>query len=208
MTCDVDVDVGVVLLWWCGGVHMEIMKSAELIPMAETGERNDADRRPIKDDEEGKLLHRHLSSTILIHNIIRTMMRSLLLTFPILITCLASAALTQASPFTKPEPPLQAPMIHQAPGIVLPGSPSSNGNDNDDGASPVGIIISDVLGRDRSISIFASLSRDVDSVAARLQNGRLNATVLAPLNAEIAKLPRKPWEGMIHQMLGFGVLGR
>lgn len=84
-------------------------------------------------------------------------------------------------------------MAQQAPGIALPGLDKPSHNDSNDPSDAT--IISDVLGRERSVSIFASFSRDVESVAERLQDGSLNATVLAPSNAEIAKLPRKPWEG-------------
>ena len=57
-----------------------------------------------------------------------------------------------------------------------------------------GVKISDVLGRDRSINIFTGLIRDVESAASRLADGTANTTVLAPLNSEMTKLPRKPWE--------------
>lgn len=56
------------------------------------------------------------------------------------------------------------------------------------------VIISDVLGKERSIQIFAGFTRDIDSVASRLDSQKENTTVLAPLNAGVTKLPRKPWE--------------
>ena len=56
------------------------------------------------------------------------------------------------------------------------------------------VILSDVMGRDRSINIFAGFIRDIESAALRLDNEGKNTTVLAPLNSAIESLPRKPWE--------------
>ncbi len=56
------------------------------------------------------------------------------------------------------------------------------------------MILSDVMGRDRSINIFAGLVRDIESVSRRLDDSSKNSTVLAPLNSAVEKLPRKPWE--------------
>lgn len=70
------------------------------------------------------------------------------------------------------------------PSIVMP--PASSSND-----AP---ILSDVMGRDRSINIFSGFTRDVDSVSARLNDGSQNATILAPDNSALHDLPRKPWE--------------
>jgi hypothetical protein len=53
--------------------------------------------------------------------------------------------------------------------------------------------ISDVLGRERNINIFAGFTRDIESVSQRLE-GSKNTTLLAPLNSAITRLPRKPWE--------------
>lgn len=76
------------------------------------------------------------------------------------------------------------------PNIVLPPSKESDkpSKDSDE------VIISDVIGKDRVINIFAGFTRDVESISNRLENGEQNTTVLAPLNSEIQKLPRKPWE--------------
>lgn len=35
---------------------------------------------------------------------------------------------------------------------------------------------------------------DIDTVSNRLDSSSSNTTVLAPLNSEVTKLPRKPWE--------------
>ena len=55
-------------------------------------------------------------------------------------------------------------------------------------------MIADVIGKERIINIFAGFTRDIDSISKRLEEGTQNVTVLAPLNSEIQKLPRKPWE--------------
>ncbi|KAI1334134.1 hypothetical protein F5Y15DRAFT_402762 [Xylariaceae sp. FL0016] len=56
------------------------------------------------------------------------------------------------------------------------------------------VLISDVMGRDRSMNVFAGFTRDVATVSYRLDSATQNSTVLAPLNSAIEKLPRKPWE--------------
>ncbi|CEL08386.1 Putative FAS1 domain-containing protein [Aspergillus calidoustus] len=55
-------------------------------------------------------------------------------------------------------------------------------------------IISDVLPKTRGINIFASLTRQFESVEGRLNDPSQNVTVLAPRNSAIQDLPRKPWE--------------
>ncbi|OBT89740.1 hypothetical protein VE02_01392 [Pseudogymnoascus sp. 03VT05] len=56
------------------------------------------------------------------------------------------------------------------------------------------VILCDVLGRDRSINIFAGFTRDIEAISKRLEDGQQNTTILAPLNSAITGLPRKPWE--------------
>lgn len=56
------------------------------------------------------------------------------------------------------------------------------------------VILSDVLGRDRSINIFAGFTRDFATVTQRFEDSALNTTILAPVNSAIMALPRKPWE--------------
>ncbi|KAL4902629.1 hypothetical protein BDW74DRAFT_158198 [Aspergillus multicolor] len=65
--------------------------------------------------------------------------------------------------------------------------PVTQGGNND-------LIISDVLPKTRGINIFASLTRQFESVEARLNDRSQNVTVLAPRNSAIQDLPRKPWE--------------
>ena len=84
------------------------------------------------------------------------------------------------------------PLPNPFPNIPFPGS-----SDKGDDASPPAsgdLMISDVIGKERSINIFAGLTRDTDTIAARLDATDKNSTVLAPLNSAIQKLPRKPWE--------------
>ncbi|KAM3069341.1 hypothetical protein ACMFMG_010844 [Clarireedia jacksonii] len=65
-------------------------------------------------------------------------------------------------------------------------------------SDPVGggdtIILSDVLGRDRSINVFAGFTRDIASISERLADSGQNTTILAPVNSAIMGLPQKPWE--------------
>lgn len=56
------------------------------------------------------------------------------------------------------------------------------------------VILSDVLGRDRSINIFAGFTRDFANISGRFEDSSLNTTILAPVNSAIMALPRKPWE--------------
>ncbi|KAH8682354.1 hypothetical protein BX600DRAFT_41283 [Xylariales sp. PMI_506] len=72
-----------------------------------------------------------------------------------------------------------------APSVKLP---------NADKPSQGDVILSDVMGKDRSINIFAGLTRDIQSISQRLDDSTENSTVLAPLNSAIDQLPRKPWE--------------
>lgn len=85
--------------------------------------------------------------------------------------------------------------IFNAPGPAMP--PSSNpptGPSDPNAGGPGTVILSDVMGRDRSINIFAGLVRDVESVSKRLDDAGQNSTVLAPLNSAMDKMSRKPWE--------------
>ncbi|RAL09798.1 uncharacterized protein BO97DRAFT_373779 [Aspergillus homomorphus CBS 101889] len=74
---------------------------------------------------------------------------------------------------------------------VLP--PVSSG-DGGDGRKSDGVIVSDVLPKTKGVNIFASLTRQFESVEARLDDAARNVTVLAPRNSAIQDLPRKPWE--------------
>jgi hypothetical protein len=65
------------------------------------------------------------------------------------------------------------------------------------------LIISDVIGKERTINIFAGFTRDIDAMSKRLDDVSRNTTVLAQLNSQIQNLPRKPWE----DPQDYGVLG-
>ncbi|PWY69901.1 FAS1 domain-containing protein AN1527 precursor [Aspergillus eucalypticola CBS 122712] len=75
--------------------------------------------------------------------------------------------------------------------------PSTNNNNNKMGSkssSHENPIISDVLPKNRLINVYASLTRQFDSVESRFNDPSSNVTVLAPRNSAIQNLPRKPWE--------------
>jgi hypothetical protein len=88
----------------------------------------------------------------------------------------------------------QAPLMPLPP--FLGGGDDNTGGDGrgSDGRPAGDLIISDILNTQRSINIFAGFTRDVDVVSQRIDNKDKNSTILAPLNSEIQKLPRKPWE--------------
>ena len=91
----------------------------------------------------------------------------------------------------------QAPLMDPlAPGPAIPGGGDDSSRDKEpvSGGGPGQVMLSDVMGRDRSINIFAGFTRDVGVVSDRLDDAARNSTVLAPLNSAIEKLPRKPWE--------------
>jgi len=109
---------------------------------------------------------------------------------------LSSIACSQlAVPALHRSPPFDAqhPMMDPVGPVVPPGDAKPPPSDQG-GTSPGSVMLSDVMGRDRSINILAGFVRDVDSVAKRLDDSSQNTTVLAPLNSAIEKLPRKPWE--------------
>jgi hypothetical protein len=106
--------------------------------------------------------------------------------FSSILYCLLSAALITSSSASVNQKPV---MDNLGPALPPdnPDSPPFN--------EPTGeIILTDVLGRDRSINVFAGFTRDITDVDQRLGDSNLNTTVLAPLNSAIMALPRKPWE--------------
>lgn len=97
--------------------------------------------------------------------------------------------------------------------IPIPGIPGSSDNNDDDPSTGTGDqSISDVIGKERTINIFAGFTRtfaavkctsvqaadrvlgDINSISERLDDQSKQTTVLAPLNSALTKLPRKPWE--------------
>ncbi|KAK1706018.1 hypothetical protein BDP67DRAFT_530109 [Colletotrichum lupini] len=88
--------------------------------------------------------------------------------------------------------------VDPAPGPAMPppppSDPPSSSGPGQDGGGGGGVRLSDVMGRDRSINVFAGFTRDIESASRRLDDQGRNTTVLAPLNSAVEKLPRKPWE--------------
>lgn len=103
----------------------------------------------------------------------------------------------------------QVVMENSGPGPVIPDSGDDRHHHPSDDNMPTrpppagSVILSDVMGRDKSINIFAGFTRDVEEVGARLDNPNHNSTVLAPLNSAVEALPRKPWEDAVD----YGELG-
>ena len=76
------------------------------------------------------------------------------------------------------------------PKTVLPPTDNNNQASDPDGEP----MISDVIGKERIINIFAGFTRDIETISSRLDDNEQNTTVLAPLNSELMKLSHKPWE--------------
>lgn len=102
-----------------------------------------------------------------------------------------------------PEAPSQHPIYPQhpimesyPPNTVLPTStaPAEDVDADPQSGPKTGPIVADVLPKIKGINIFASLTRDFESIASRLNDSSRNVTVLAPRNSAIQDLPRKPWE--------------
>lgn len=92
---------------------------------------------------------------------------------------------------------LQHPIMN-IPNIALPPFSNHNKESSSKGGNGHGreneVILSDVIGKQRAINVFASFTRDIEIISRRLDDNAQNTTVLAPLNSQIEKLPRKPWE--------------
>ncbi|KAK2063815.1 hypothetical protein LY76DRAFT_588125 [Colletotrichum caudatum] len=98
----------------------------------------------------------------------------------------------------------QKPLID--PVRAGPAMPPSDPSDSQPPQVQDGVRLSDVMGRDRSINVFAGFTRDIVSASRRLDDQARNTTVLAPLNSAVEKLPRKPWEDpKDYQQLGENV---
>ncbi|KAI2469328.1 hypothetical protein F4781DRAFT_394874 [Annulohypoxylon bovei var. microspora] len=90
------------------------------------------------------------------------------------------------------KPNTQKPLMDLGPVMPLPDSQPAGPKQPP--PQQGGVLISDVMGRDRSINIFAGFTRDIAAISSRLDDGARNSTVLAPLNSAVENLPRKPWE--------------
>ncbi|KAL4744177.1 FAS1 domain-containing protein [Aspergillus similis] len=78
--------------------------------------------------------------------------------------------------------------------VMAPSSQESKQTMTVKGGSSNGLTISDVLPKTRGINIYASLTRQFETVENRLKDQTQNMTVLAPRNSAIQDLPHKPWE--------------
>ena len=117
-------------------------------------------------------------------------MKTSTVVFPLLASLVAASQIPLQRFFAaNPAGAHQAPIM-STPNIALPPSDKQNPPSNPSGE----VIISDVIGKDRIINIFAGFTRDIEAISRRLDDNTQNTTVLAPLNSEIQKLPRKPWE--------------
>ncbi|KAK3675695.1 hypothetical protein LTR78_004336 [Recurvomyces mirabilis] len=98
--------------------------------------------------------------------------------------------------FAKPSPSVQANHNQQQQPLVRPGiqMPQDDSPVKEPPPPQGDIILSDVLGTQRTINIFAGFTRDITTLSTRLDTSLLNTTVLAPSNSAIQNLPRKPWE--------------
>jgi hypothetical protein len=105
--------------------------------------------------------------------------------YPLASVCLLLACSAESRPFDSIHKSFEI-LSHQTPLLDLIMPPA--------GEVSTGVIISDVIGKTQSIAIFSQLTRDIDDVAGRLANAAQNATVLAPDNAVMRNLARKPWE--------------
>ncbi|KAH8813197.1 hypothetical protein F5884DRAFT_751488 [Xylogone sp. PMI_703] len=91
--------------------------------------------------------------------------------------------------------PDQRPILDSDLGPAVPAPPSNDmPSEHNSPADGTTVILSDVLGKDRSINIFAGFTRDIEEVTRRLEDSAQNTTILAPVNSAITGLPRKPWE--------------
>lgn len=113
-------------------------------------------------------------------------MRFKIFLYPLLFTPpIISAGLPDQNNFPNPNPDL-------GPAMPPPPTPTPSPAEGEDSSSSV--ILSDVLGSDRSINVFAGFTRDFATISQRLEDSGTNTTILAPINSAIMALPRKPWE--------------
>ncbi|KAH7123751.1 hypothetical protein B0J11DRAFT_435559 [Dendryphion nanum] len=117
---------------------------------------------------------------------------STICTYPAATICLAFVASAQSRPFDSIRKAFDT-FSDQLPFQLSKPQPNTIMSDPE-GKFTTGIIISDVIGKTQDIAIFSGLTRDIDPVSDRLDDASQNATVLAPDNASMKNLKRKPWE--------------
>ena len=108
-------------------------------------------------------------------------MRNLL---PVLTILLATSVASQLVVLKDIRPVVAVEPGAQSPFMPLEDMPAPSGD----------LLISDSIGKERIIAIFASFTRDIAVISSRLDSSSHNTTVLAPINAELKKLEHKPWE--------------
>ncbi|KAK6583204.1 hypothetical protein PZA11_004280 [Diplocarpon coronariae] len=89
-------------------------------------------------------------------------------------------------------------------GLAMPSPPAHPSTPSSPGTG-TSITLSDVIGSDRTINIFAGFTRDFAPLSQRFEDSKLNTTILAPMNSAIMALDRKAWEdpsGQEHEPLG------
>lgn len=102
--------------------------------------------------------------------------------------------LTTTTAATAPDQaPAQEPIHHRLPQHPPPGHLPVMMPGNDGQVQPA-VLLSDILGTQRSLTTFFSLSRLHEATSEPLSDPKTNTTVLAPNNIVIEDLPRKPWE--------------
>lgn len=122
-----------------------------------------------------RMLHNSLYNTL-------AKMRYTSIIYPLLTASIAVTAFSQD----------QRPMADNNLGPAMPPSQESPAvSAPADGDT---VILSDVIGNDRSINIFAGFTRDFATISQRFEDSSLNTTIMAPINSAIMALPRKPWE--------------
>ena len=125
--------------------------------------------------------------------------RTLVKLSPLLLVPLISARWS-LRPFTNEQQRIAGDLVPTSsmplPNIQLPNPLQGGGRGSDGDGDQVNgdLIISDVIGRERCINMFAGFTRDIDQASSRLEDAQKNSTILAPLNSQIQNLPRKPWE--------------
>ncbi|KAM0455365.1 hypothetical protein ACHAPV_000663 [Trichoderma viride] len=104
----------------------------------------------------------------------------------------ATAPPSDQEPLRRPDEQQQQRLPPHPPPGHLPVMMGSS-NENDSQVQPA-VLLYDILGTQRSLTTFFSLTRMHESTSEPLSDANTNTTVLAPGNVVIDDLPRKPWE--------------
>ncbi|PNP44658.1 hypothetical protein TGAMA5MH_03465 [Trichoderma gamsii] len=104
----------------------------------------------------------------------------------------ATAPPSDQQPLRRPDDQQRLPP-HPPPDHLPVMMGSSKVNNNDSQVQPA-VLLYDILGTQRSLTTFFSLTRMHESTSEPLSDANTNTTVLAPGNVVIDDQPRKPWE--------------